>query len=388
MTGFASKLPQFGTTIFSVMSRHAQEHGAINLSQGFPDFDTDPRLIDLVTAAMKAGHNQYAPMPGLPDLCRQIAAKLHRDYGWLPDPDREVTLTSGGTEALYSVIGTLVGQGDEVIVLEPCYDSYIPSVLSFGGTVRPIALQPPRYAVDWNEVEAAVGPRTRAIMINTPHNPCGVLLEDADMRALEAIVVRHGLYLISDEVYEHIIFDGHRHASVLRYPELYKRSFVIFSFGKSLHVTGWKTGYVIAPPDLTAEFRKIHQFNVFSGNRPIQHAVSAYMERHADFAALGPFYQQKRDYFLALMKGMPLTFLPCLGSYFILADYSAVSDEPDREFAIRLTKEAGVATIPLSPFYSGGSDARILRFCFAKKEETLFDAAQRLKTWAGVGSIA
>lgn len=388
MTAFPSKLPQFGTTIFSVMSKLALEHDAINLSQGFPDFEADPRLIDLVTAAMKAGHNQYAPMPGLPDLARQIALKLRKDYGWMPDPDREITLTSGGTEAIYSTIGAIVGQGDDVIVLEPCYDSYIPSILSFGGAVKAIALQPPAYAVNWDEVEAAVGPRTRAIMINTPQNPCGVLLRDADLQRLQSIVVRHGLYLISDEVYEHIIFDGEQHASALRYPDLYARTFVIFSFGKSLHVTGWKTGYVVAPPDLTAEFRKIHQFNVFSGNRPIQHAVSTYLERYADMSGLGPFYQQKRDYFLAMMKGMPLDFLPCAGSYFILADYSALSDEPDRDFAIRLTKEAGVATIPLSPFYSDGSNARILRFCFAKKEETLFAAAERLKAWAGIGSIA
>jgi len=388
MTPFRSKLPDVGTTIFSIMSRHAAAHDAINLSQGFPDFEADPRLIDLVSEAMRAGHNQYAPMPGLPELNLQIAIKLQRDYGWLPDPDREITMTSGGTEALYSAIGTLIGPDDEVIILEPCYDSYIPAVRSFGGSVRPIALQPPLYAVDWDAVEQAVGPRTRAIMINTPHNPCGTLLGESDLRRLEAIVLRHGLYVISDEVYEHIIFDGHRHESVLRYPELYKRSFVIFSFGKSLHVTGWKTGYVIAPPDLTAEFRKIHQFNVFSGNRPIQHAVAAYLERYADLAALGPFYERKRDFLVAMMEGLPMTFLPCQGSYFILADYSALSEENDRDFAIRLTKEAGVATIPLSPFYSGGSDARILRFCFAKQEETLYGAAQRLKAWAGIGSIA
>lgn len=376
-----SKLPEVGTTIFTIMSRLAAEHGAINLSQGFPDFEADPALIASVADAMAKGLNQYAPMPGLPDLNTAIAQKLLGDYGWMPDPDTEITITAGGTQALYSIIGAMIGPGDEVIILEPSYDSYIPSVVSFGGVVRTVQLQPPYYRVDWDEVESLINPRTKIIMINTPHNPCGVVLENSDLLRLQDIIVRHGIFLISDEVYEHIIFDGHQHQSVLRYPELYQRSFVVFSFGKSLHVTGWKTGYVIAPPALTTELRKIHQFNVFSVNRPIQHGVAYYIRHHADFGALSAFYQDKRDLFLRLMDGLPLAFLPCYGSYFILADYSQVSDLDDRSFAKQLTIEGGVATIPLSPFYKNGSDKKIIRFCFAKKEETLIEAAERLRKY-------
>ena len=376
-----SKLPEVGTTIFTIMSRLAAEHGAINLSQGFPDFEADPALIASVADAMAKGLNQYAPMPGLPDLNTAIAQKLMGDYGWMPDPDTEITVTAGGTQALYSIIGAMIGPGDEVIILEPSYDSYIPSVVSFGGVVRTVQLQPPYYRVDWDEVESLINPRTKLIMINTPHNPCGVVLENSDLLRLQDIIVRHGIFLISDEVYEHIIFDGHQHQSVLRYPELYQRSFVVFSFGKSLHVTGWKTGYVIAPPALTTELRKIHQFNVFSVNRPIQHGVAYYIRHHADFGALSAFYQDKRDLFLRLMDGLPLAFLPCYGSYFILADYSQVSDLDDRSFAKQLTIEGGVATIPLSPFYKNGSDKKIIRFCFAKKEETLIEAAERLRKY-------
>ena len=376
-----SKLPDVGTTIFTIMSRLAAEHNAINLSQGFPDFDADPSLILAVSEAMAKGQNQYAPMPGLPDLNVAIARKLHGDYGWMPDPETEITVTAGGTQALYSIIGAMISQGDEVIVLEPSYDSYIPSVVSFGGVVKTVQLLPPSYKVNWDEVESLITSRTKLIMINTPHNPCGVVLEQSDLHRLEEIVLKHGIYLISDEVYEHIIFDGHQHQSVLRFPELYKRSFVVFSFGKSLHVTGWKTGYVIAPPELTTELRKIHQFNVFSVNRPIQHGVAYYITHHADFAALSSFYQDKRDLFLKLMSGLPLKFLPCYGSYFILADYSDVSSLDDRSFAKQLTIEGGVATIPLSPFYKNGSDEKIIRFCFAKKEDTLIEAADRLKKY-------
>ncbi|MFZ1677191.1 MAG: methionine aminotransferase, partial [Saprospiraceae bacterium] len=316
-----SKLPDVGTTIFTVMSRLATQHQAINLSQGFPDFDTDPRLIAFVEEALRGGHNQYAPMPGLPDLVQVIAEKIKNEYGWRPDPDTEITVTAGGTQALYSIIGAMISQGDEVIVLEPSYDSYIPSVISFGGSVQTVQLLPPSYKVDWDHVESLISNHTKLIMINTPHNPCGVVLEKEDLKRLEEILVKHGIYLISDEVYEHIIFDGHRHESVLRYPELYKRSFVVFSFGKSLHVTGWKIGYVIAPPALTTELRKIHQFNVFSVNRPIQLAIAKYIQHHGDFGSLASFYQDKRDLFLKLMEGLPLKFLPCYGSYFILADY-------------------------------------------------------------------
>lgn len=373
-----SKLPDVGTTIFSVMSRLAIEHNAINLSQGFPDFDADERLIRLVEEAMRSGHNQYAPMPGLPELTHAIADKLNRDYRWLPNPETEITITAGGTQAIYSVIGAMISPGDEVIVIEPSYDSYIPSVRSFGGIVKTVPLHAPHYRVDWERIESMVTDRTKLIMVNTPHNPCGVVLDREDLEQLQSIVTRHGLYLISDEVYEHLIFDGYLHESVLRYPALYERSFVIFSFGKSLHVTGWKIGYVIAPPRLTAELRKIHQFNVFSVNRPLQHAIANYIAQYGDFGALVSFYQEKRDMFLELMEEVPFRFLPCYGSYFILADYSEVSDLNDLAFAKQLTIEAGVATIPLSPFYRDGSDDRILRFCFAKKEETLREAAKRL----------
>jgi methionine aminotransferase len=376
---FVSKLPDVGTTIFSVMSRLAADHGAINLSQGFPDFAAESRLVSLVNDALLAGENQYAPMPGVPELTMAIAQKIHSDYGWMPDPGTEVTVTAGGTQALYSIIGAMVGPGDEVIVIEPSYDSYIPSIISFGGVVKTFQLQPPDYKVNWSELESLISSRTKLIMINTPHNPCGVVLESSDLKQLEDIVIRHGLYVISDEVYEHIIFDGHQHQSVLRFPELYKRSFVVFSFGKSLHVTGWKMGYVIAPPELTVELRKIHQFTVFSANRPIQHAIAAYMNQHGDFHALSTFYQNKRDLFLKLMQDIPLKFLPCYGSYFILADYSEASDLDDLAFAKKVTIEGGVATIPLSPFYKKGSDERIVRFCFAKKEDTLVEAAHRLK---------
>lgn len=376
-----SKLPEVGLTIFSVMSKLAGEHNAINLAQGFPDFGADPHLLDAVSRAMLAGHNQYAPMPGLPELNVLTAKKLYMDYGWMPDPETEITIAAGGTQALYSIIGAVISPGDEVIVIEPSYDSYIPAVHSFGGVVKTVQLLPPSYKVDWDTLESLITDRTKLIMINTPHNPCGVVLEEADLKRLEEIVLKHKIYLISDEVYEHIIFDGHKHQSVLRFPELYKRSFVVFSFGKSLHVTGWKVGYVVAPPALTKELRKNHQYNVFSVNRPMQHGIASYMQHHANFHELASFYQAKRDLFLKLMTGLPLKFLPCHGSYFIIADYSQVSDLDDLSFAKQLTIEGGVATIPLSPFYQKGSDERIIRFCFAKKEDTLIDAADRLRMY-------
>lgn len=378
-----SKLPDVGTTIFTVMSRLATEHGAINLSQGFPDFESDPVLLSLVADAIEGGHNQYAPMPGLPELCVAIAEKIKRDYNWLPDFDQEVTVTAGGTQALNCIIGAMISHGDEVIILEPSYDSYIPSVISYGGVVKTVQLLPPSYQVDWDEVESKITSRTKLIMINTPHNPCGTVLKAEDLKRLEEIVIRYGIYLVSDEVYEHIIFDNLQHESVLRYPELFKRSFVVFSFGKSLHVTGWKIGYVLAPEELTREFRKIHQFNVFSVNRPLQVGIAAYIRHHADFIAISSFYEAKRDLFIHLMRDVPLSFLPCQGSYFILADYSDVSSLDDLSFAKELTVKGGVASIPLSPFYQNGSKERIIRFCFAKKEETLLEAAQRLRKYFG-----
>lgn len=376
----SSKLPDVGTTIFTIMSRLAVEHGAINLSQGFPDFNADPQLLKLVTDSITGGHNQYAPMPGLPELLTAISEKINQDYGWQPDPETEVTVTAGGTQALNSIIGAMISQGDEVIILEPSYDSYIPSVISFGGVVKTVQLLPPAYNVDWDEVESKISSRTKLIMINTPHNPCGVVLQDQDLKRLEEIAVNYGVYVVSDEVYEHLIFDGRRHESVLRYPELYKRSFVVFSFGKSLHVTGWKIGYVIAPPQLTRELRKIHQFNVFSVNRPLQTGIAAYMKTN-HFSLLSNFYQEKRDLFIHLMQDLPLKLLPCYGSYFILADYSEVSSLDDLSFAKQLTIEGGVATIPLSPFHKNGSDGKIIRFCFAKREDTLVEAAERLRNY-------
>ena len=376
-----SKLPEVGTTIFAIMSRLAAEHGAINLSQGFPDFDADPALLSLVSDAIHAGHNQYAPMPGLPDLTKAISEKINNDYGWAPNPDTEITITAGGTQALYSIIGAMISLGDEAIIIEPSYDSYIPSVISFGGVVKTVQLQAPDYKTNWDEVESLINSRTKIIMINTPHNPCGVIYNEIDLLRLEKIVTEHNVYVISDEVYEHLIFDGCHHESVLRYPELYKRSFAVFSFGKSLHVTGWKIGYVIAPPELTTELRKIHQFNVFSVNRPLQTGIAAYMEGHANFKSLSGFYQQKRDLFIRLMEGIPLKLLPCYGSYFMLADYSDVSPLDDLSFAKQLTIEGGVATIPLSPFYKNGSREKIIRFCFAKKESTLVEAAERMREY-------
>ncbi len=376
-----SKLPDVGTTIFTVMSRLAAENGAINLSQGFPDFDADPKLLSLVSEAIHDGHNQYAPMPGLPELTISISEIIKYNYKWSPDPETEVTVTAGGTQALNCIIGTMISPGDEVIILEPSYDSYIPSVISYGGIVKTVQLLPPDYKVNWDDVEYLITSRTKLIMINTPHNPCGVIMSHDDMKRLEEIVLRHGIYLVSDEVYEHIIFDGHRHESVLRFPELYKRSFVVFSFGKSLHVTGWKIGYVIAPPELTLEFRKIHQFNVFSVNRPLQRGIATYIRHHAEFRALAGFYQEKRDLFIGLMGDLPLKFLPCAGSYFILADYSEASSLDDLLFAKKLTADGGVATIPLSPFYRNGSEEKIVRFCFAKKEETLVAAVERMRKY-------
>ena len=374
-----SKLPDIGTTIFTVMSRLANEYGAINLSQGFPDFDADPALLASVSDAIHGGNNQYAPMPGLPELVDAIGEKINRDYGWHPDPETEITVTAGGTQALNCIIGALIGQGDEAIILEPSYDSYIPSVISFGGVVKTVQLLPPYYRVNWDEVESKISSRTKVIMINTPHNPCGVVLHQQDMERLQQIVVEYGIYVISDEVYEHIIFDGKKHESVLRYPDLYKHSFAVFSFGKSLHVTGWKIGYVIAPPELTKEFRKIHQFNVFSVNRPLQAGIAVYIKQNDHFHSLASFYQAKRDMFIRLMDGIPLRLLPCYGSYFILADYSDASLLDDLSFAKKMTIEGGVATIPLSPFYRNGSEERIIRFCFAKKESTLVEAVERMR---------
>jgi methionine transaminase len=379
MITLGSKLPSVGTTIFTVMSRLAADLGAINLSQGFPDFDCDPALVDAVAEHMRSGKNQYAPMQGVLRLREAIAAKYAWAYGRQYDPESEVTVTSGGTEAIFDAVAATIRPGDEVIVLEPCYDSYVPAIELSGGTPVFVALQYPDYAIDWDAVGKAVTARTRMIILNTPHNPAGAVLVPADIRELSALVERTGILIVSDEVYEHIIFDGIRHESMARYDVLAARSFIIGSFGKTYHTTGWKVGYAVAPAALSAEFRKVHQFVTFSTNTPVQHAIADFLETRRGLAELAPFFQAKRDLFLRLMAGSRFRPLACRGSYFQLMDYSAITDEADAAFAIRLTKEHGVASIPTSPFLTRQKAPHVLRFCFAKKDETLERAAERLR---------
>jgi methionine transaminase len=373
-----SRLPRVGTTIFTVMSKLATDLGAINLSQGFPDFDCDPALVDAVAKHMREGRNQYAPMQGVPGLRQAIAAKYELFHSRRYDPDTEVTVTSGGTEAIFDAVTCVAGAGDEVIVLEPCYDCYVPAVELSGAMPVVVALKLPDYAVDWKTLRAAVTPRTRVIILNTPHNPTGAILGRSDIDELQALVRGTDILIVSDEVYEHIIFDGAQHESMARYPDLAERSFIVGSFGKTFHVTGWKVGYVVAPAPLSAEFRKVHQFVTFSTSTPVQHALAEMMAEPVRLRELSPFYQAKRDLFLHLMEGSRFRPLPCRGSYFQLMDYSAITGESDAAFAVRLTKEAGVASIPTSPFLYQSTAPKVLRFCFAKKEETLRAAAERL----------
>ncbi|HNU55060.1 MAG TPA: methionine aminotransferase [Flavobacteriales bacterium] len=373
-----SKLPHVGTTIFTVMSKLAAECGAINLSQGFPDFPIDEKLSDLVNAAMRTGHNQYAPMPGLPALREAITNKVERLYGFSYDADAEVTIAAGGTQAIFTAIGAVVHPGDEVIIVDPAYDCYSPTVELFGG--KPVHV---RLAADMRfdaeAVKAAITPRTRMLMINTPHNPAGTILRDADMKRVADMLRGTDIILLSDEVYEHLVFDGEPHASVIDHPELRERAFVIYSFGKVFHATGWKMGYALAPRELMAEFRKVHQFNVFSVNTPIQVALAEYMKDAANYEAVSPFYQAKRDRFAGGMKNSRFKLLPCEGSYFQTADYSAISNDEDLSFAQRVTRDFGVATIPLSPFYKEPpAGQRLLRFCFAKQDATLDAAIEKL----------
>jgi methionine aminotransferase len=374
----SSKLPHVGTTIFTVMSKLAQECGAINLSQGFPDFPIDAKLIDLVDKSMRAGHNQYAPMPGMPSLREAIAAKVQRLYGFTYDPETEVTVTAGGTQAIFTALGAVVHPGDEVIIIDPAYDCYAPTVELFGG--RPVHVRlGADMKFDARAVKAAITPRTRMLMVNTPHNPAGTILRDADMRGIADLLRGTDILLLSDEVYEHLVFDGEPHASAINYPELRERAFVVFSFGKVFHATGWKMGYAVAPKPLMAEFRKVHQFNVFSANTPMQHALATYMQEPAHYEQVSAFYQAKRDRFAAGMRNSRFKLLPCEGSYFQTADYSAISDEGDRAFAERVAREFGVATIPLSPFYNEPPpEQRLLRFCFAKQDATLDAAIEKL----------
>lgn len=374
-----SKLPHIGTTIFAVMSALANEHGAINLSQGFPNFDPPQALRDLVMKYMNQGMNQYAPMPGVPALRKVLAEKIHSLYGLEVDPETEITVTSGGTQALFTAIAALIGPGDEAILVEPAYDSYGPAIEVQGGVAVSYELAAPDYRVDWARLEQLVTPRTRMIIVNTPHNPTGKTFTAADLHALEQIAERHDLWVLSDEVYEHLIFDGRKHESVFWYPKLYSRSLAVFSFGKTFHNTGWKMGYCVAPPILMKEFRKVHQFNVFSANTPIQHALAEFLQRPEEYLGLPAFYQQKRDYFLQAIAGSGLRPIPCEGTYFQLADYSPVSDLPDFEFCQWLTREIGVAAIPVSSFYVHKRDEKVLRFCFGKTEELLEKAGEKLR---------
>jgi methionine aminotransferase len=373
-----SKMPHVGTTIFTVMSKLAQECGAINLSQGFPDFPIDEALIELVEKAMRDGHNQYAPMPGVPALREAIAAKVQRLYGFPYDPETEVTVTAGGTQAIFTALGAVVLPGDEVIIVDPAYDCYAPTVELFGG--RPVHVRlGSDMKFDAEAVQRAITPRTRLLMINTPHNPAGTILRDADMQRIAAMLRDTNMLLLSDEVYEHLVFENEPHASVVRYPELRERAFVVFSFGKVFHATGWKMGYVLAPKALMTEFRKVHQFNVFSTNTPMQHALATYLKDPANYEGVSSFYEAKRDRFLIGLHASRFEPLACEGSYFQLADYRAISDEPDTEFARRLAREFGVAAIPLSPFYKDPPPGqRILRFCFAKEDDTLDNAIEKL----------
>ncbi len=373
----SSRLPQVGTTIFTVMSALATTHQAVNLGQGFPDFDPDPALLDAVNQAMRAGANQYAPLNGLPSLRQAVSDQVAARYGARYDPDTEVMITAGATQAIFTAVLALVHPGDEVIVLEPAYDSYIPSIVMAGAT--PVRVPMTRdYRVDWDRVRSAVTPKTRAIMINSPHNPSGMILRDRDLQALSEIAVKHGLLVISDEVYEHMVFDGEPHQSVSRYPDLAAQSIVITSFGKTFHVTGWKVGAVMAPQAIMAEFRKVHQFNVFVVNSAMQAGLAQYMQDTSYAQRLPVFYQAKRDLFRAGLAKTPLKLYPCEGTFFQLVDYSEISDKSELDFARWLTTEIGVAAIPLSSFYADPVENKTVRFCFAKKEETLKSALERL----------
>jgi methionine aminotransferase len=373
-----SKLPDVGITIFTLMSKLADDHGAINLSQGFPDFAAPAELIERVSHYMRQGHNQYAPMQGVPLLRRRIAEKVEMLYGAKIDPETDITVTSGATEALYAAISAVVRPGDEVIVVEPAYDSYVPAIQLNGGIPVFIPLRFPGYGLDWDRLKDHLSDRTRLIILNSPHNPTGTVLAAADLAALREITAGRDLFILSDEVYEHILFDGREHQSLLRYPDLARKSFVVSSFGKTYHATGWKIGYCVAPPDLTLEFRKIHQFLTFTSNTPIQMALADFMTRTDHYRELAGFYQRKRDLFLDLMKDSRFKPLPCAGTYFQMMDYAAITDEADEAFARRLTTQHGVAAIPPSVFYHDRRDHRVLRFCFAKQDQTLIQAAERL----------
>ncbi len=373
-----SRFPAMGTTIFTVMSRLAAECGAVNLSQGFPDFQAEPDLFDAVHRHMLAGRNQYAPMAGMPELRQAIVDKVAGLYGTRFDVESEVTVTAGATQAIFTAIAAFVRPGDEVVVFEPVYDSYVPAIETVGGKAVYAQLRFPDYRPDWAQVATLITPKTRMIIVNSPHNPTGSLLTADDLDHLAALVRGTDIVILSDEVYEHIVFDGEAHASLCGHRDLAGRSLIVSSFGKTYHITGWKIGYVVGPAALMAEFRKVHQFNVFTVHAPSQLAIAEYMQDASRHQGLAAFYQQKRDRFRALMAPTPFEWLPCRGTYFQLARYAVISDRPDREFAEWLTREIGVAVIPVSVFYGDGRDDRVVRFCFAKRDETLELAADKL----------
>ena len=373
-----SKLPEVGTTIFTVMSQLAVQHQAINLSQGFPDYECSPELIKLVDHYMRSGYNQYAPMAGLLSLRERIAEKQEKLHHVIYNPDTEITITAGGTQALFASIACVIRPDDEVIIFEPAYDAYGPTVTLFGGRIRAVELSAPNYSIDWVEVGKLINDKTRMIILNYPNNPTGRTLDEHDIKCLIDLTRDTNILLLSDEVYEHLIYDGKQHLSLSRYPELWERSFITASFGKLLHATGWKVGYCLAPEGLMKEFRKIHQFEVFSVNSFVQYAISDFLKNDRNYLEISDFFQFKKDFFGTLMKETRFDLLTCNGSYFQSVQYSRISDEKDTDIAIRLIKEFGVAGIPVSAFYSKGTDDHVLRFCFAKKKETLEKAVEIL----------
>lgn len=373
-----SKLPNIGTTIFAVMSKLSDQHNAINLSRGFPDFNCSEKLISLVWENMKKGNNQYAPVDGVLALREAISKKIFSQYTAVYDPAEEITITGGATECLFSAITTFIQEGDEVIVFEPAYDCYVPAIELSGGKPVYIQMKQPDFHIDWNEVQKMVNPKTKLIILNSPHNPTGSILTAQDMKRLEKIVAGTDIVILSDEVYENMVFDGLEHQSIARFPQLAERAMIVFSFGKTFHVTGWRVGYCIAPAKLMNEFRKVHQYLMYTVNTPIQYALTEFLNDPSEYLSVAPLFQEKRDYFQQLIKPSRFKLLPCRGTYFQTVDYSAISDERDRAFAERLIKEFGVASIPVSSFNHDKADHKILRFCFAKNKHTLEQAAERL----------
>lgn len=375
----ASKLPKVGTTIFTVMSQLAQQHNAVNLSQGFPDFDCSPELVGLVNSFMKKGFNQYSPMMGVKELREEIAQKTEDLYGSVYHPEKEVTVTAGGSEAIFSAIASVINPGDEVIIFEPAYDIYRPSIELFGGILKAVQLKSPDFQIDWQEVRNLISDKTRMIVLNNPNNPATSVLMENDFRELIQIVQNTDILILSDEVYEHIVFDGIQHLSISQFPELKERSFLTASFGKLYHITGWKIGYVLAPEILTKEFRKVHQFNAFCVNTPIQYAIAEFLKRKEEYLSLSAFFQQKRDFFMDGLSQTKFKFVKPKGTYFLLGDYSEISNDNDVEFSKFLTEKYKVTVVPVSAFYENSPDQKLVRFCFAKKEETLEKAIELLR---------